>query len=283
MNKQLWVGLGSVLILIAIGAYFWLRQAPQQPPPPAPVVSAAPIVAPPAPAPAEPAIRHPIDEAPSATPLPPIERADAFVKEQITGLLGAKRVKTHVRIENFVRSVVATVDNLARSLAPPRMWPIHPTPGRFNVETAGNERIISSKNAARYRPFVALAESVDTARAVALYKLLYPLFQRAYETLGYPGKHFNDRLVEVIDLLLETPIPSTPLKVELPEVQGPIKPSRPWLLYRFSDPALERLASGQKILLRVGRENEKRLKAKLVQIRKLIATEQVGRRTPGSG
>ena len=270
MNR-LWVGLVSVLALIAIGAYFWLRQAPQQLPPPTPVAPA------PAIAPAEPAIKHPIQAPPGATELPPIGQSDDFVRERITELFGARAVKTFIEIENFVHRVGATVDNLARSLAPPRMWPIRPTPGRFTVEAAGNGSVIGAKNAARYAPFVALVESVDTGRAVALYQRLYPLFQRAYEDLGYPGKYFNDRLVALIDLLLETPEPSGPLKVELPEIQGPLKPTRPWVLYRYSDPVLERLSSGQKILLRVGRENEKRLKSKLAEIRKLIAGEKVSR------
>ena len=269
--KRLWIGLGSVLALIAIGAYFWLRPAPQQLPPPTPVVS------PPAVAPAKPAIDHPVQAPPGATELPSIENSDAFVMERITELLGAKTVKTYVQVENLVRRVVATVDNLPRSLAPPRMWPIHPTPGRFTVEAAESGSVIGAKNAARYAPFVALVESVDAGRVVALYQRLYPLFQRAYEALGYPGKYFNDRLVAVIDLLLATPEPAGPLKVELPEIQGPLKPTRPWVLYRFSDPVLEGLSSGQKILLRVGRENEKRLKAKLAEIRKLIAGEKAGR------
>ena len=273
MNR-LWVGLGSVLVLIAIGAYFWLRPAPQQLPTPTP----APAVSPPAVvAPKEPAIEHPVQAPPGATELPPLEQAGDFVKERITELLGAKNVQTYVRIENFVRRVVATVDNLSRSIAPPKMWPVRPTPGRFTVVAAENGSVIGAKNAARYAPFVALVESVDSGRAVALYRLLYPLFQRAYETLGYPGKYFNDRLVAVIDLLLETPEPPGPLKVELPRIEGPLKPTRPWVLYRFSDPDLERLSSGQKILLRVGRGNEKRLKAKLGEIRKLIAAEKASR------
>ena len=228
-------------------------------------------------APPEPAIKYPVQTPPGTTELPPLEQADDFVKERITELLGAKTVKTYLQIEDFVRRVVATVDNLARSLAPPSMWPIHPTPGRFTVETGSDGSVIGARNAARYAPFVALVESVDTGRAVALYQRLYPLFQSAYEGLGYPGKYFNDRLVAVIDLLLATPEPSGPLKVELPEIQGPLKPTRPWVLYRFSDPALEGLSSGQKILLRVGRENEKRLKAKLAEIRKLIAGEKASR------
>lgn len=274
MNR-LWVGLGSVLALIAIGAYFWLRPAPQQQPHPA-LVAAAPAVAP-----VEPAIRHPVQAPPGASLLPPLEQADDFVRERITELLGSKAVQTYIQVDGFVRRAVATVDNLSRSLAPPRMWPIRPTPGRFIVETANEGKVIGAKNTARYAPFVALVESVDSGRAAALYQFLYPLFQRAYEHLGYPSKHFNDRLVAVIDLLLETPEPSGPLKVDLPDIEGPLKPTRPWLLYRFSDPDLERLSSGQKILLRVGRTNEKRLKAKLAEIRKLIASDGPSAAIPG--
>lgn len=275
--KKLWLVLGAVLALIAIGAYFWLRQAPPQLPPPIPVVS-PPAVAPPAPIePPKPAISHPVELPPGMTKLPPIGRADDFVKDKITELLGAKAVKTHLLIENFVRRVVATVDNLPRSLAPPSKWPIRQTPGRFTIETGKDGSVIGAANAARYAPFVALVDSVDSGRAVALYRELYPLFQGAYEGLGYPGKYFNDRLVEVIDLLLATPEPTGPLKVELPEIRGPLKPTHPWVLYRFSDPALEGLSSGQKMLLRVGLKNEKRLKSKLAEIRKLIAGKSIDR------
>lgn len=270
MNR-LWIGLASVLALTAIGAYLWLQQAPPQLPAPAPVVPPTAI------APPKPAISHPVEAAPGAAELPPLEQSDEFVKERITELLGAKSVKTYLRIENFVRRAVATVDNLTRSLAPPGMWPIRATPGRFTVQSGSGGSVIGAANAARYAPFVALVESVDVERAVALYRRLYPLFQRAYEGLGYPGKYFNDRLVAVIDLLLATPEPTGALSVELPEIRGPLKPTRPWVLYRFSDPDLEGLSSGQKILVRVGRENEKRLKSKLAEIRKLIATEKAGR------
>ena len=276
MNK-LWLGLGAVLAMTAIGAYFWLRQAPQQLPPPVPVVS-HPAVAPPATAaPPKPAIDYPVPLPPGVTDLPPLAQSGGYVKQRLTDLLGAKTVLTQLQIDDFVRRVVATVDNLSRSLAPPSKWPINPTPGRFSVETGADGSVIAAKNAVRYAPFVALVESVDSARAVALYLQLYPLFQRAYEGLGYPGKYFNDRLVAVIDRLLATPEPTGALKVEVPEIRGPLKPLRPWVLYRYADPALEGLSSGQKILLRVGRENEKRLKAKLAEIRKLIAGQKMGR------
>jgi hypothetical protein len=276
MNRR-WLALVSVLVLLAIGVYFWLRQAPPQPPPATPVVSAPAIAPTPALTPPGPAINFPVPLPPGMTELPPLDQAGDFVKEHMTELLGAKAVLTYLQIDNFVRRVVATVDNLARPLAPPGKWPINPAPGRFAVETGKGASVIGAANAARYEPFVTLVESVDSARAVALYRRLYPLFQSAYESLGYPGKYFNDRLIAVIDILLATPEPTGALQVEVPEIKGPLKPTRLWVLYEFSDPALESLSSGQKILLRAGSENEKRLKSKLAEIRKLIVEDKASR------
>ena len=275
MNK-LWLALAAVLALIATGTYFWLRQA-APPPSPAQVVPPPAIAQPPATEAPAPAVKYPVQLPPGISELPPLAQADDFVKERITELLGARNVLAMIEIDNFVRRVVATVDNLARPLAPPGRWPVNPTPGRFTVEAGKDSSVISAKNAARYAAFVALVESVDSARAFALYQRLYPLFQSAYEGLGYPGKHFNDRLVAVIDLLLDTPEASGALKVEVPEVKGPNKPARPWLLYQYSDPALEALSSGQKILLRVGPDNAKRLKAKLTEFRQLLTGGKAGR------
>ena len=65
--------------------------------------------------------------------------------------------------------------------------------------------VINPDNSQRYVALVLLAESVDAAAVAAAYRRMYPLFQQAYEELGYPGRYFNDRLVEVIDHLLATP------------------------------------------------------------------------------
>jgi hypothetical protein len=276
MSKA-WTWLGAVVALIAIGAFFWLREPAPQAPAQAPTTPPAAATPPPVAAPAKPAINYPVEPPPGLAELPPLEQANAFVKDRLTQLLGAKAVGAHLQADDFVRRVVATVDNLARALAPPSRWPIYTMPGRFSVATVADGSVIGAANSARYAHFVALVESVDAGRAVALYRQLYPLFQSAYEELGYPGMYFNDRLIAVIDLLLATPEPTDALKVDLPEIKGPLKPTRPWVLYRFADPELESLSSGQKILLRVGRENEKRLKSKLAEVRKLLAPMKASR------
>ena len=112
-----------------------------------------------------------------------------------------------------------------------------------------------------------LAESIDSTKLVAFYFHYYPLFQQAYRDLGYPKGYFNDRLIEVIDHLLETP-----------ELEGPVTLVRPKVFYLYADPGLESRSAGQKILMRTGVENTRRIKAKLREIR----TEIVNRSKPSA-
>jgi len=268
------VGAYALLLALAGGAYLWWqgRQpgAPSAPSAPVAVADAASD-----PVPAEPVIQHPIastvSAAASAPALPSLDQSDAVVVRGLTGLLGARSVTAMLQTDAFVRRVVATVDNLGRAHAAPRLWPVMPTGGKFSVRRVDDTDVIAAANPARYAPFVSFVESFDTPRAVALYVGLYPLFQQAYQELGYPKGYFNDRLVAVIDQLLATPEPVGPLAVHLTEVKGPISSDRPWVRYEFADPALEALPAGSKMLLRMGPENARRLKAKLAELRGAIA------------
>lgn len=273
MNQRAYViGIVAVVASTTAGYWWWSTwsRQPSDAKPPA-VVAASPPQ--PASSPAEPAIRHPIgpaDAGDAAAVAASAADADAILSAAITELLGQRAVLSMLQLDGFARRVVATVDNLARSHAAPRLWPVNPTPGRFTVAQGTEGTVIAAANQARYTAFVSLVDTVDAARAVALYKRFYPLFQREYEALGFPRAYFNDRLVDVIDELLTTPELKQPLAVRLTEVKGPIQPVRPWVLYEYADPTLESRSAGQKIMLRMGVEHQRRLKAKLKEIRALL-------------
>ena len=74
-----------------------------------------------------------------------------------------------------------------------------PTRGQTVIATQGELTTLSPENYARYAPLMRVVEEADPKALAVVYQRLYPLFQQAYEDLGYPGKYFNDRLVEVID------------------------------------------------------------------------------------
>jgi hypothetical protein len=134
--------------------------------------------------------------------------------------------------------------------------PLKQVPGQFRVSGEGGDLTVHPENTARYATYVKVVESVDATRLVDAYVRFYPLFQKAYEDLGYPKAYFNDRVVEVIDHLLAAP--------EMPANARLVQPK---VFYQFADPDLEKRSAGQKIMMRIGNENAGRVKAKLRDIR----------------
>ena len=276
-----------VLALVAVAAYQGWRYYQSQAEPLPPVESEVVVPPPTAESPAAtevqaasgaPVIENPIEPvAPAETEaeavaLPALADANDLVKEQLGNLLSRKDLLTYLQLDGFIEKAVATVDNLARPTAASRLWPVNPTPQRFSTRVGtGGIEVINPENSQRYEPLVRLIESVDSGQAVAVYRRLYPLFQQAYEALGFPNAYFNDRLVEVIDHLIATPVPVEPPAVALVEVKGSVPSLRPWVRYEYVDPELEGLSAGRKILIRVGVDNQRRLQAKLKGLRARVA------------
>jgi hypothetical protein len=269
--------IGALVAAFLAGAAWmvWQRLAPPAATPVSePAAQAEPAASGPAPTAEAPAVQHPVDalavaSAPAEPPVPPAAGGDALL-DSLSHLLGREALLRFVNTDAFVRRVVATVDNLARDQAPSRLWPVVPAPGRLEVETRDGQTFLAASNAARHEPIVRFAEGVDLRAAAAWYVRHYARFQSAYEELGFPGRYFNDRMVAVVDHLLATPEPAGPVALRLPDVQGPVQPARPWVMYEYADPALQRLSAGQKLLLRLSDGQRVRVKQLLAQWRKLV-------------
>lgn len=263
-SRAFWIA-AAVLVLGALGAgwYAYDRLRPRPVVASVPTAPVAVVQAPSVPA-SEPAILYPVEPPASSS-------AEAGTLEQAAAaVLGSAQAQRFLRTDELARRIVATVDGLAREQAPARLWPVQPTAGRFAPEVRGDRSRLSTANAQRYAPFVAMVSAADSARLVAVYRQFYPQLQQAYEALGYPGRYFNDRVVAVIDHLLQTPEPAGDVALVLTEVKGPMQPQSPWLRYEFADPSLEQRSAGQKLLLRMGTAHAQALKAKLRELRRLL-------------
>ncbi|MGH8196717.1 MAG: DUF3014 domain-containing protein [Steroidobacteraceae bacterium] len=239
-----WILGGVVLVALAVGAWYWQKRQAAEP--------EEPVVPQPAAA-VEPQIRNPIDTPEDIDP-------NLAASEQVATLIGTPRFEAMFVPDDFVRNVVATVDNLARQDIAVRMNPAKPPAGEFVTAGKGDAIVLGAANFARYTPWIDLVDSLDADATAALYRRLYPQFQSAYEQLGNPDGYFNDRVIEVIDHLLAAP-----------EAPATIALTRPNVFYEFADPALEAESAGRKLLLRMGPGNAARVKMKLRDIRDRIA------------
>src|SRR5258706_12386744 len=189
-----WIIVAVVVLGATVVAYFlWARDAA---PPTAPERAAAPAAAQ---FPVAHAPQHPLEKEPTEQPLPELKASDGPVAAALSALVGLDAFGQLFLSENLVRNIVATVDNLPSEKVSQRMNPVRSVPGVPATTGKGEALALAPANAARYAPYIRLAESVSTDRLVAFYRRHYPLFQQAYVELGYPNGYFNDRLVEAID------------------------------------------------------------------------------------
>ena len=205
------------------------------------------------------------DTEPSAeqeSPLPPLDESDPVFKKEFENLFDQTLFGKLLIFKMFVHRFVVTVDNLTAPKLPQKFQVTNPPPGYFLANKDAEERqFVDPSNYRRYDLYVQFVQAIDTKTIAAVYVRYYPLFQEAYENLGYPNQYFNDRLIEVIDHLLATPDVTTPVELVRPSVH-----------YKFADADLEGLSAGQKILVRMGYDNAFKVKSKIRELRQMLAT-----------
>lgn len=264
MSKQASVGswIGAVIVVLGIllaGAYL-ARKAMHLSAPPsasAPAASASAAISA-----ANMPIQHPIEQAQagpaiaSTAALPALDNSDADVASALAGLASGGDLSSLLVRQQIIARIVATIDALPRRGLSNYMLPVHPPKGAVITQDSDGTTVIGTQNAARYAPYMQIIQGVDPQALVAWYVHAYPLFQQAYRQLGYPKGYFNDRLIVVIDDMLTAPEPAQSPALVHSNTH-----------YVYTDPALESLSAGQKLLLRVGSANEAKIKTQLRAIR----------------
>jgi len=271
--------IGLIVIVLAAAAYYYVTVydpfAGETAPPPAPTVA----IEQPEPEP-EPVLREPVEEIIAVEPepeiveevrvLPTLAESDTVVFDSLSGLASQASVMRFLVSDNVVSRFVASVDALTSRQVPGQIMVVRDLEGKF-VATANEQPdtvirnsegdpipqyVLNPANYQRYDSQVEMFTALDTQELVTLYREFAPLSQQAYVELGYPDGDFDMRLIEVIDILLSTP-----------EIREPPQLIKPEAFFLFTDPDLEALQAGQKILLRMGPMNAQRVKAKLREIR----------------
>lgn len=267
-GKAVWPWVLGVVVVGGAGAWLFrdqwqgLADRVEVPAQTAPPSTAAPPAAPATEAaPSAPAIQHPLDTDVAADPaLPKMEDSDTAAWTALSSLFQGEGGLALLLRDHLIQRLIAQVDNLDKASVPPTALALRPLPGSLQVEPGEGGERIAAANAARYAPYVQAFTALDPAAAAQAYKRFYPLIQQAYVDLGKPDGYFNDRLVSVIDHLLDTP--------EL--AQAPLLQRDERGRYRFVDATLQSRSIGQKALLRMEVAQARAVKRQLRAIRAAI-------------
>lgn len=195
----------------------------------------------------------PLDDAVAVEPtvkLPGLDNSDAEVKAGLLGLRWKAGLASLFVAEDMIRRFVVNVDNIAQGTLPKSQPLFQPMTVKFATlpsDTGGVQ--LDPANFERYEPYLQLLESVSVTEVKRLFEYYYPLMQQAYSELGYPDAQFRVRLQEAIKVLLAAP-----------EIAPPMELARPNVYYTYADAETEALPLAQRQMIRLGPDNQKRLK-----------------------
>jgi len=231
----------------------------------------------------EPAIAEPLPESEPLAgepALPALAESDDEALRSLSEVVdGTTPVERYVVEEDVIARIVATVDALDGRQVPEAIQAVQGPGGAFEAtpDDQPDEVILNDlgdpvpqfqlnpANYRRYTPYVAMLESVNADGLARAYRAYQPLFEEAFDQLGYPDSDFEERLLKVIDDALAAPEPERPLQLIKPEAY-----------FLFANEDLEALNAAQKVMLRMGPDNAARVKAKLAEIRAALTADESG-------
>ena len=202
----------------------------------------------------------PKTQEPATDPLPSLSDSDAALKRSLPAMIKTPNFAENLMLKDVITRFVITVDNLTARTLPEKYRLIKKPRGEFKVLGNREGKLeLDPANEGRYDFYIKAVQTINTQALLLTYVRYYPLFQQVYEELGYFDRYFNNRLVEVIGHLLETP-----------EVGYPVPLKQPKVFYEFANARYEKLSAGQKMLIRMGPAHRTQVKSFLTELRKQL-------------
>lgn len=172
------------------------------------------------------------------------ESVSTYIANNLNPKLNTWLVKEHV-----LSKVVRAVNAIEQGKLVSKHRPIEMPSQSFKSEKTAKSLRISPQNYLRYTPYIDLLEELGTDKIVTAYNFHYPAMSEAFAQLGVPSSDFRNVTKQVLETMLATP-----------EIEGDLALSQKSVMFEFKDAELEALPAAQKLLLRMGPENRKRLK-----------------------
>ncbi|MCG9697825.1 DUF3014 domain-containing protein [Shewanella sp. Isolate11] len=260
-----------ILIIVVGAAYYFLDSEERQTEPELPAPITQPEVVPEQPlvtdaqlpepeATVEPEVIEPVEEpAPAEEPLPALADSDHYVTEKTLEVANGMKIDPVLVEKDIVRHFVVFVDNIAQGELARKVSPLKAPNTNFTVSDVTNKTYLNPDSYHRYDLYADFVSNLNEQQLMQTYDKLTPLLNEAFEELGYQDMSFNQRMIEAINLMLAAPI-----------IEQPIELSSVSVNYKFVDPELEALPNAQKLMIRMGPENSKKVKAAMRKLKQQL-------------
>lgn len=195
--------------------------------------------------------------------LPELNKSDAVTRNGIAGLSSHPTVLRSLQGNRLIERFTLLIDSIKRGKLPHKQFKVLAPKGHFIAkEQNSGGYVLDTENYNRYNFVANIFETLDPVAVSGVYNKLKPLFQEAYENLGYPDQNVDDALLTAIGRIESTPV-----------LTGEVKLIRPSVMYKYADSNLEAMNSVQKQLIRMGPRNTKIIQAKLAEIKQVLQTQ----------
>lgn len=188
--------------------------------------------------------------------LPPVQDSDALLRGELAGVGSDPAWLAWLDEKDLARRFVSAVSLIAEGDSPRPVLPFLAPGGSFKASEREGVTFVDPRSYARYDKVAQVVDSLDAARAGAAYRALRPLLDQAYQEIAPPGAKLDAVLARAMDRLLAVPVP-----------EGDVELVSKGLVYTFADPTLEERSAAEKHLLRMGPENQRKVQAKLRELR----------------
>ncbi|MFT5313540.1 MAG: hypothetical protein ACI8Z9_002033 [Paraglaciecola sp.] len=249
----------GLLVVIVITTYFWPSKLAEAPLPVVVEPEVSIVVEP------EPEVVEPMPEIetfePEIVPTPePLDTSDGTVKTKLLGLSDYDAFARLLINEALLQRFVIMTNSLADDQLAANHQVLSPPEQAFRTYRQADKEWIDPASYKRYTPYVDVLDSIKADSLLDLYAEYKPAIDNIFAEISDPDANFDDKLMQTIDVLLDTPAVPEPIEVYTESV-----------MYRYKDSRLESLTAPQKQLLRTGPENMRRIKAKLREIKQALS------------
>lgn len=168
-----------------------------------------------------------------------------------------------IRSDHLIRDLAIFVYNLSEGELIRESASVAGPDARFSTQVVDDQLYIDERSYSRYDELVEWFVNLENNMVVDVFVMYQPLFEEALAEIAHPDENFTDQVIQGIDVLLATPEP-----------EGLLALTDDQVMYTFADPELEELPAAQKQMLRLGLQNQQRVKRKLRELRAVLEDRQ---------